>query len=219
MEPVKKLREVVDSILKMDATQRSAAGGIASIDPQFLKPGAVERLDQMAEAQLAAITLKNAALLKNAFDQLAQHDSSEAVDAIRRTFRSDVEPYRVLALHALSSMKTEAAKKAIAKRTSFWSFASNQEKQLAKSLLESAAARCAQCSKPLRSFPHPGGTWTGTVAEFAQMKLEPDRGLVCPKCRAVVCPECSGQKATELQVREFVCTACGARPLKEIYRA
>jgi hypothetical protein len=78
---------------------------------------------------------------------------------------------------------------------------------------------CASCQKPLRPFGAPGGMWSGTLGEMLSMpKIEADNGFVCEACGKAVCPVCSGKKAGTLGVREFVCTHCGHRPLKTIYR-
>jgi hypothetical protein len=79
-------------------------------------------------------------------------------------------------------------------------------------------AVCASCSRSIQPFSTPPGMWSGTVEELMKLKIEPDHGLVCAVCDAVVCPVCSGKKASELGAQQFVCTQCGARPLKTIYR-
>jgi DNA-directed RNA polymerase subunit RPC12/RpoP len=81
------------------------------------------------------------------------------------------------------------------------------------------AANCAHCSKTLRPFPVSGGPWSGTLGQLNSMpKIEADNGFVCEGCGKTICPVCAGKRASELGVREFVCTECGHRPLKKIYR-
>ena len=78
---------------------------------------------------------------------------------------------------------------------------------------------CAQCGKKLKPFPVSGGMWSGTLGELASRpQIEADHGFVCEKCEKTICPVCAGKRASELGVREFVCTECGHHPLKTIYR-
>lgn len=219
MESIKKLREGIISILKVDKAMRKAAMGLTTINPALLKPGASEMFQKISEQKLKEITEKNHGVLQGPLAELIQHNSPEAVKVIQRLFKSNIIPYRLLAIKALSSMSTPEAAKAISKRASFLSGASKEEKDLVKSLLTGAAqVKCACCSKSIRPFPVPPGPWTGTVNELSKLKIESDHGFVCDACNAVVCPVCSGKKASELGVREFVCSQCGAKPLKTIYR-
>lgn len=78
---------------------------------------------------------------------------------------------------------------------------------------------CACCSKKLRPFPVPGGQWSGTIGELASLpKIEENNGFVCENCGSLICPVCAGKKASELRVRQFVCTECGFMPLRTLYR-
>ncbi|MBN2031248.1 hypothetical protein JW824_13520 [bacterium] len=78
---------------------------------------------------------------------------------------------------------------------------------------------CACCSKNLRRFPISGGPWSETIGELSSMpRIEADHGFVCDECGSVICPVCAGKKASEMGVRQFVCTECGYMPLKTIYR-
>lgn len=220
MKTVKELRESLVSILKVDGAMRTAAMGVTTIDPRLLNPGAEERLQAMAQESLRQITEKNGLMLATVVGELMEHDSRDAVIAIKRLFKSNVIPYRMIAIRALGAMSTPESSKAIEARTRFWAFADPAEKELAKALLAGVrAVSCASCSKALRPFAVASGSWSGTVEELGQMKIEPDHGFVCDSCRAVICPVCSGKKASELGVREFVCTQCGTKPLRTIYRA
>ena len=81
------------------------------------------------------------------------------------------------------------------------------------------AENCAHCGKQLRPFPVRGGMWSSTLGQLASMpKIEADHGFVCEGCGKTICPVCAGNRASELGVREFVCTECGHRPMKKIYR-
>jgi len=82
-----------------------------------------------------------------------------------------------------------------------------------------ARVRCASCSKSLRPFQVPSGMYATTVSDLLKMpKIEPDNGFKCEGCGGVICPVCSGKKASAIGIREFVCTECGHRPLRTIYR-
>lgn len=207
MKSTRELRLGIELILKMDASMRSAAKELTSRSPNS------------GERKLAEITAQNYGALQAALAELHQHDNADAVKAIKRLFSSEIILFRLLAINVLSTMSCPEAAKALASRLSFWSFASEEEKDLVKSLREVAAqAHCACCSKTLRPYPVPPGPWAGTLKEFAKLKIEPDHGLVCEACGAVICPVCSGKKATELLVAGFACTRCGAKPLTTIYR-
>lgn len=82
----------------------------------------------------------------------------------------------------------------------------------------SASAKCASCAKPVRPFSQPGGAFVGTLAELANLKVEPDHALVCGSCHAIVCPVCLGREAGKKGARQFVCPQCGHMPVDKIYR-
>ncbi len=207
MKSVRQLRLGIDSILKIDQAMRRAAKDLASRSPKS------------GEGKLAEITAQNYGALQVALAELHQHDNADAVKAIKRLFGSKIVPFRLLALNVLSTMSCPEAAKALTSRLSFWSFASEEEKDLVNSLRQAAAqAHCACCSKTVRPYAGSPGPWAGTLKELARLKIEPDHALVCDACGAVICPVCSGKKADELQVGGFVCTRCGAKPLKSIYR-
>lgn len=78
---------------------------------------------------------------------------------------------------------------------------------------------CAACGKSVRPLGGRGGTWSGSAAQLLSMpKIEPDNAFVCEKCGATIRPVCSGNKASNMGIREFVCTQCGYHPVKRIYR-
>jgi hypothetical protein len=220
MKSVKELREGLFAVLRVDSAQRKAATFELTVDPRFIKGGAMQEFEKACGQKLDDITRQNFAALEGVLAELRQHDTPEAVVTIMHLFTSPIIAYRLLAISVLASMSNPEAAKAVALRDRWWSFASKEEKDMVKSLRAGAArAHCACCSKTVRPFAVPPGPWSGTVEEFMNMKIEPDHAFVCDTCRAVVCPVCSGKKATGLGVREFVCTQCGARPLKTIYRA
>ncbi len=199
--------------------ERTAAFIGLAFEPAFRGPGAKERIDQAIAAALSEVDRQAFAALAGILSEVAQHNSPEAVGVIKWLFCSPVIPFRILAIAALSSMSTPTAAKTIAWRASFWSLSDKLEKQMARALLaKEASGACASCGIPLRRFPTVPGPWTGTLDEFAQLKIEPDHGFVCESCGAIVCPVCSGKKSGELGVRQFVCTRCGARPLHIIFR-
>lgn len=79
-------------------------------------------------------------------------------------------------------------------------------------------AACSKCGKAVRPFAHPKGAFVGTLAELADVQIEPDHALVCSACGAVACPVCLGQEAGRRGLRQFVCTGCGHSPVNTIYR-
>jgi len=86
-------------------------------------------------------------------------------------------------------------------------------------LFGGSGRKCATCGKSVRPLGGRGGMWSGTAAQLLSMpKIEADNAFVCDKCGATICPVCSGNKASDMGIREFVCTQCGHRPIKTIYR-
>ncbi len=85
---------------------------------------------------------------------------------------------------------------------------------------KSPGARCATCQKTLRPFPLPSGMMVTTLGAMSSMpRIDADNGFRCEGCGKIICPVCSGKRASAMGMREFVCTECGHRPLKTIYRA
>lgn len=137
MRTVEELREEIDKILKMDRTQRDQ-----QMRMRQLLTGASSQLGPLGEAgKMIADSMEmltettTTTFLEGALIELGAHDSPEALKAICRVFRSNIVAHRLLAITALSTMSIPAAGKAIARRASFWSFASKEEKELAKSVL------------------------------------------------------------------------------------
>jgi hypothetical protein len=223
MQSVQELQKGLASILKVDGAQRNAARGMLGVAQFAQNPQAINNL---VEQQLAAITAKNVGILTSCLSELAAHDSDDAVRVICLVFSSPILVFKIAALGVLSSMSIPSAKKAIAKRTSFFSFASAEEKKVAKTLLAgggpaekvATGPKCVSCEKAVKSFPHAGGMFGGTVSDLSDMKLEADHAFRCESCQNLVCPVCSGKKASELGIREFVCPKCSHRPLKTIFR-
>ena len=79
---------------------------------------------------------------------------------------------------------------------------------------------CATCGRHVRPYAGPGpGRWTGTGEQFAEMpRIEAFNAFRCEACGALICPTCAGNMASELGVNMFVCTECGHKPIKTIYR-
>jgi hypothetical protein len=73
---------------------------------------------------------------------------------------------------------------------------------------------CSSCGKQLRPFAQGGRGGDG----LSLPKIEHDHGFCCERCHKIVCPVCSGQRAGQLGLREFVCTACGHTPLRTLHR-
>lgn len=79
--------------------------------------------------------------------------------------------------------------------------------------------KCAACGKLVRPLGGRGGMRFGAAAQLLAIpKIEEDNAFICEKCGATICPVCSGNKASTLGVSEFVCTQCGHRPIKAIFR-
>ena len=98
-------------------------------------------------------------------------------------------------------------------------FLSNYDEKIPKGSKRKNGERCANCGKNVTPFPGPGGMWSGTVGELASMpQIESHHAFVCEDCHSTICPVCLGKKASELGVRMFVCTQCGHKPVKTIYR-
>ncbi len=72
---------------------------------------------------------------------------------------------------------------------------------------------CSSCGKQLRPYAD-----SGSGMLDAAPKIEQDHGFRCERCHALVCPVCSGQRASQLGLREFVCTSCGHTPLRTLHR-
>lgn len=209
---VSELKAGITAVLNVDRTQHSLMQKALAVP---MAPAGQEIVRNRGEANRR----NNAALLRRALTELGQQDSKEAVDAICILFRSNVTLFRLLAITALSVMQTPDARRALRKRIGLLSFATNEEKTYVRAVLSgSKVAICSACWKVLKPFPVPAGPWAGTIEDLKGIKLGPDHALVCDQCVGVVCLVCSGEKASELGMREFVCTACGHSPLRKVYR-
>ena len=83
---------------------------------------------------------------------------------------------------------------------------------------EGAGATCDSCGKKVLGLGISGGPWTGTVAELASLRPQPDNALLCEGCGARICMVCAGRKGSESGVREFICTKCGHHPMRSFFR-
>lgn len=183
-------------------------------------------LHKLVEQQLAKITEQNLGILTTCLSELTAHDSEEAVKVVCKVFSSSILAYRIAALGVLATLSTPSAKKAIVRRTSFFSFASADEKKVAQAILAAGGPKgtaaigpeCVSCAKAVQSFGSAGGMFAGRVNDLTNLKLESHHAFRCESCQNLVCPVCSGKKASMLGVQEFVCTKCDHRPLKTTYR-
>lgn len=128
-------------------------------------------------------------------------------------------------LDAGADVEAKVAKGVFAGKTALAWAKMHEDRETIK-LIEAARVKakrvglCASCHKSLKPFSSPGGMWAGTISDLTNLpKIEPDSGFVCEGCSQTICPVCSGKKAGELGIREFVCTECGYKPLKTVYRA
>jgi hypothetical protein len=97
--------------------------------------------------------------------------------------------------------------------------AKHETPALASDRLAGSPVSCHTCARAIEPFGLPRGTFVGTVGDLGSLpKIEPHHGFVCERCGKISCPVCSGRRATQENVRAFICTACGHRPLKTIYR-
>lgn len=135
---LKELRDGLNSVLAVDRARRAAVSRAASLLPEGAFEEIMKRHDLAPQdgSTEDKITGESLDVLRNILTELVEHDSPAAVRVIRKLFSTDVPAFRLEALGTLAAMPTPAARKAIAKRLSWFSSATDEEKALVRSLLD-----------------------------------------------------------------------------------
>ena len=138
MESVENLEAQLLAVLKLDEGQRAAVANMAALSAQHGKdPSLMDQIKRKHGQKTSdEIFSENESTIQVILQLLADHDSTAAVRSIQRTLSSEVLEHRLSALRALSKMSIPEAHKAIAKRRSWLSFASKEEKNLAETILD-----------------------------------------------------------------------------------
>jgi len=131
MGNVQECEKDLASVLQIYAAQKQA---LAKIAPSMLET-MKDTLKKHTGKDTGDWTTQHVPVLENIFATLAQHNSPEAVQVLRKVFACDCGAYRVLAIRTLGAMSCAAAHKALKRHAGWLSFAPAEEKALARSLL------------------------------------------------------------------------------------
>ena len=142
MDSVEDLEAQLLAVLKLDEAQRVAVANMAALSAQHGRdPSLMDQIKRKHGQKTSdEIFSENESTIQVILQELADHNSPAAVKSIQRTFTSEALGHRLGALGALSKMSVPEAQKAIAKRTSWLSSASKEEKNVAQEILEQKKA-------------------------------------------------------------------------------